>query len=123
MYPYVYIVSTILFPTKSWRTDLCFFPDCLVDDVVVLHHLFLHRELEILQTCILLLEVDVAEAAVEENFTRVELEQEAKLSVIDHGVSSEVEQRVVEICQCLLKVAEQEIRNALLEVCDGEVLV
>ena len=70
-----------------------------------------------------MLQVDVAQATVEEDFARVELEEEAKLGVVDHGIATEVEEGIVEVCKSLFEVAEEEIGNALLEVGDGEVLV
>lgn len=45
------------------------------------------------------------------------------MRIIDHGVAPEVEQGVVEVRQRLLEVPEQEIRDSLLKVCNGEILV
>jgi hypothetical protein len=70
-----------------------------------------------------LLQVDVAQATVEEDFAGVELEEETKLGVVDHGIAAEVEEGIVEVRKSLFEVAEEEIGNALLEVGDGEVLV
>jgi hypothetical protein len=50
---------------------------------VVLHHLLLDGILQILHTRLHLLEVDVAEATVEEDLARVQLEQQTQLRVVD----------------------------------------
>jgi hypothetical protein len=102
---------------------LCFFTNGLVNDVVIWDDLFLCGEGKILQTGIALLQVDVAQTAVEEDLARVELELEAELLVVDVVVAAQVEQRVVEVCEGLLEVAHEEVGDALLEVGDGEVLV
>ena len=102
---------------------LCFFADGLVNDVVIGHDLFLCGKGQILQTGVSLLQVDVAQTAVEEDLTRVELELEAELLVVDVVVAAQVEQRVVKVCEGLLEVAHEEVGDALLEVGDGEVLV
>lgn len=104
-------------------TYLCFFPNSLVDHVVVLDDLFLDRIAQILHTGFLLLEVDVAQATVEENLARVELEEQAKLGVVDHGVASQVEQRIVEVGQGLFEITQQKVRYTLLEICDREILI
>ena len=95
----------------------------LVNHVVVGNDLFLRSVDEILQTSVLLLEVNVAQTAVEKHFTRVQLELEAELLVIDVVVTAEVEQGVVKVGQCLLKVTHQKVGDALLEISYGEVLV
>jgi hypothetical protein len=45
------------------------------------------------------------------------------LLIVDVVVAAEVEESVVEVGEGLLKVAHEEIGHALLEVCNGEVLV
>lgn len=50
---------------------LCFLPNRLVNDIVILDDLFLDGILQILQTSIFLLKIDVAESPVEEHFARV----------------------------------------------------
>jgi len=90
---------------------------------VVLDDLLLGRVCQILHARLFLLEIDVAEAAVEEDLARVELEEEAELRIVDDGVAAEVEQSVVEVGERLLEVAEEEVGDALLEVGDGEILV
>lgn len=104
-------------------SHLCFLLDGLVNHIVVLNHLLLGRICQILQASFFLLQIDVAEAAVEEHLTRVQLEHEPELLVVDGRVSAEVEEGVVEVGEGLFEVAEQEVGHALLEVCDGEVLV
>lgn len=104
-------------------THLCFLSNCLVNDVVILHDLLLDGVRQVLHTGVLLLQVDVAQAAVEENFARVQLEEEAELGVIDHCVSAQVEEGVVEIGESLFEVAEEEVGNALLEIGDGKILI
>lgn len=105
------------------KTYLGLLADGLVNDIVVLDDLLLHGVREILHTSILLLQVDVAQTAVEQDFTGVELEQKAELGVVDHGVASQVEKCVVEVGESLFKVAEEEIRDTLLEIRNGEVLI
>lgn len=90
---------------------------------MVLNHLLLDRVPQILHAGVHLLEVDVAEAAVEQDLARVQLEEQAQLRVVDQCVAAEVEERVVEVGQGLLEVAEQEVGDALLEIGNGEVLV
>ncbi len=85
--------------------------------------LLLRRVRQVLQTNILLLQVDVAETAIEEYLAGVQLELQAQLLVVDVAVAAEIQEGVVEVCQCLLKIAQEEVRNSLLEVCHGEVLV
>ena len=102
---------------------LCFLLDGLVNHVVVLDHLLLGRICQILQAGLFLLQVDVAEAAVEQHLARVQLEHEPELLVVDGRVPAQVEEGVVEVGEGLFEVAEQEVGHALLEVCDGEVLV
>lgn len=90
---------------------------------MVLNHLLLGGVLQVLHAGLCLLEVDVAQAAVEQHLARIELEQQAQLRVVDQRVAAEVEERVVEVGQSLLEVAEQEVGDAFLEVGHGEVLV
>jgi hypothetical protein len=80
-------------------------------------------ERQILHTSIFLLEVNVAQSTVEENLARVQLELQTELFVVDIIVASEVQERVVEISERFLEIAHKEVRDALLEVGYGEVLV
>lgn len=102
---------------------LCFFSDGLVDDVVILDHLLLHSVRQVLQTSIFLLQVDVAKTTVEQNLAGIQLKQETELCVIDHGVASEVQQRVVEICQRLLEIPQKKVGYTLLEVSHSKILI
>jgi hypothetical protein len=102
---------------------LCCFINGLVDYVVIGHHLLLGGKGQILHTGILLLEVDVAEATVEQDFARIQLEFQAKLLVVDIIVTAQVEQRVIKVGERLFKVSHEEVGNTLLEVGDGEILV
>ena len=70
-----------------------------------------------------MLEVDIAEPSVEEDLARVQLEQEAKLGIVDHRVAAKIEERVVEVGQRFLEIAQEEVGDALLEVGDGEILI
>ena len=90
---------------------------------MVLHHLLLDGILQILDASLHLLEVDVAEAPVEQDLARVELEQQTQLRIVDQSVATEVEEGVVEVGEGLFEVAEQEVGDSLLEVGYGEVLV
>lgn len=98
-------------------------PNGIVDDIVVWSHLLSDRKLEVPHARAHLPEVDIAQSTVEEDFAREEAELEPQLLIVDRHVAAEVEQGVVEIGQGLLKVAEEEIGHALLEVGDGEILV
>jgi hypothetical protein len=69
------------------------------------------------------LQIDVAETAVEQNLTGVQFEEQTQLRIVDHGVASEVQERIVEVGQSLFKVAQEEIGNSLLEVGDCEILI
>lgn len=104
-------------------TDLGLFANGFVDDVVVFHHLFLGSIGEILHSSVLLLQVYVAKPAVKEHFARVQLEEQPKLGIVNHCVAAEVQQGIVEIGQSLLEVAEKEIRDALLKVRNGKILI
>jgi hypothetical protein len=90
---------------------------------VIGNHLLLCCERQILQTRISLLEVDVAKTAVEQDLAGVQLELQAQLFVVDVVVATQVQECVVEVGERLLKVAHEEVRDTLLEVCDGEILV
>lgn len=79
------------------RSYLCFLPNCLIDDIVILDNLFLDGEREILHSSFLLLEVYITETTIEKNLARIELEHETELCIVDHVVPSQVQQRVVEI--------------------------
>lgn len=90
---------------------------------MVVHHLLLDREHQILHAILLLLQIDVAQATVEEHLARVEFEEKAELGVVDHGVAAQIEQGIIEVGKGLFEVADEEVGDALLEVGDGEVLV
>ena len=105
------------------RPYLCILVDGLVNYIVVRNHLLLRSEGQILQTRIPLLQVDVAETTVERDLAGIQLEFQAKLFVVDVVVAAQVQERVVEVGQRFLEVAHEEVGHALLEVCDGEVLV
>lgn len=104
-------------------TDLGLFAYSLVDNVVVLDHLLFDGIRQVLHASIPLLQVDVTQAAVEKYLARVQLEQKPQLGIVDHGVAAQVQQGVVEVGERLLEIAEQEVGNALLEVCDSKILV
>ena len=90
---------------------------------MVRNNLLFGSERQILQTSVSLLEIDVAETAVEEDLAGVQLELQAQLFVVDVVVSAQVQKCVVEVGEGLLKVAHEKVGHALLEVCDSEVLV
>lgn len=96
-------------------------PNRFVNDIMVLNHLFLDGVGQVLQTQLLLLQIDVAQTAIEENLARVKLEEKTKLGIIDDGVATEVEEGVVKIGEGLLEITEEKVRNTLLEVGDGEI--
>ena len=105
------------------KAYLCHVLDSIINHIVVLHHLLLDGILQILDASLHLLEVDVAEAPVEQDLARVELEQQTQLRIVDQSVATEVEEGVVEVGEGLFEVAEQEVGDSLLEVGYGEVLV
>lgn len=105
------------------RAYLCLLADGFVDDVVVFNDLFLDGIRQVLHSGIFLLQVDVAQATVEEDLAGVKFEQEAELGVVDHGVAPEVEQGVVEVGQSLFEVTKQKVGYTLLEVGDSKILV
>lgn len=45
------------------------------------------------------------------------------MSVVDHGIAAEVEKSIIEVGEGFLEVTEQEIRDALLEIRNGKVLI
>jgi hypothetical protein len=102
---------------------LCLLTDGLINDVVVLHDLLLDCIRQVLHTSVFLLQIDVTQATVEENLAGVKLEKQTKLSVVDHRIAAQVEKSIVEIGKGLFEVAEEEVRDALLEVCDGKILI
>lgn len=51
------------------------------------------------------------------------MEFEAKLVVVDQRIASQVKKGVVEVDQRFFEIAKEEIRDALLEVCDGKIFV
>lgn len=102
---------------------LCILLNSLINHIVVLDNLLFRGKVQILHTSFVLLQVDVAQAAVEEDFAGVELELEAQLLVVDIVVATEVEESVVEVRQSLLEIAHEEIGYALLEIRHGKILV
>lgn len=84
---------------------------------------FLCRIGQIVHARLRLLQVDIAQSSVEEDFARVELVLQAQLLVVDGRVASKIEQRIVEVGERFFKVADKEIGHSLLEVRYGEVLV
>lgn len=85
--------------------------------------LLFDRIAKISHASLLLLQVNVAQPAVEQHFTRKEFELQAELLVVDVGIPSQIQQRIIEVCQGLLEVTEEKIRDTLLEVGNGEVLI
>jgi hypothetical protein len=104
-------------------TYLCLLTDGLVNDIVVRYHLLFCGECQVLHTRLELLEIDVTQPSVEQDLAGEQFEFQSELLVVDIVVPSEVKKRVVEIGQCLFKVAHQEVGDALLEVGDCQVLV
>jgi hypothetical protein len=76
---------------------------------VVGDHLLLCCERQVLQACVPLLQVYVAQAAIEQDFARVQLELQAQLFVVDVVVAAQVQERVVEVGERLLEVAHEEV--------------
>jgi hypothetical protein len=70
-----------------------------------------------------LLKVDVAKTTVEKHFTGIEFEVEAQLLVVNVVISPQIQESVIEVSQRLLEVAHEEVGHALLEVCNGKVLI
>ena len=85
--------------------------------------LFFGRNAQVLHSRLFLLYVYRAQSPVEQHLTRVQSKIQAQLLILDISVSSQEPKRVVEIRHRLLKIANQEIRNALLEVCNCKVMV
>lgn len=56
-------------------TYIGFLTDSIIDHIVIFNNLLLDCKSQILHTSLLLLEVDVAEATVEEYFARVQFEE------------------------------------------------
>lgn len=78
---------------------------------------------EILQARSHLSQVDIAKTPIEEHLTREEPKLKSQLFIIDGRISSQIKQSVVKVGQGFLEIAQQEIRNAFLEIGNGEVLV
>jgi hypothetical protein len=76
-----------------------------------------------LHPSLLLLKIYITQTAVEKDLAGIKLKHKPQLGVIDHVVSSQVQKGIVEICQCLLEVANKEIRDALLKVCYCQILI
>ena len=79
--------------------------------------------MQILHSSISLTEIDVTKSTVEKCFTRMELELETELLVVDISISPQVEKSVVEVGQCLFEIAHQEIRHALLKIRYSQILI
>lgn len=109
----------------SWicESHLGLVPDSLINDIVILNHLLLDGILQVLHASFHLLKVDVAQTTIEENLARIELEKKTQLSIVDQGVATKVEEGVVEVCQCFLKVGQKKVGDSLLEICNGEILI
>lgn len=90
---------------------------------MILDDLFLDGIGKVLEAGLLLLQVDVAEAAIKENLAGIELEHETQLRIVNHIIPAQVEQSIVEVGQSFLKVADEKVGHALLEVGDGEILI
>lgn len=99
------------------------FFDSLVDHVVVKDCFFASSEHHVLQTSIFLLQIDVTQATVEEHLARIKLELKSELIVVYPSISTQVQECIVEVCQCFFEVAEKEVADALLEVGDCKILV
>jgi hypothetical protein len=104
---------------RFWHAYHRLLPNSIVDNLMVRRHLLLHRIIEILHACCILLQVHIAQSAIEKDFARVQPKFKAQLFIVNVGISSQVEQGVVEIGQSFLKVANEEVRYSLLEVCDS----
>lgn len=86
-------------------------------------HLLFRRILQVSHPSLQLLQVYVAKTSVEEHLTRIQLEFEAQLFVINVRITPEIKECVVEVDECFFEIADQEIGDTLLEVCDGQVIV
>jgi len=71
----------------------------------------------------MLLEIDIAKPSIKHNLAGEQFELQSELLVVDVVVPSEIVKCFVEIGQCLFKITHQEIGDALLEVCDCQVVV
>lgn len=91
------------------ETNLSFLSNSFVNDVVVFHDLFLDGICQILHTSLFLLQIYVAQSSIEEYFARVELEEETKLGIVNHAVTSQIQQRIVKVGQSLFEIAQQKI--------------
>lgn len=105
------------------RTNLGLVPDRVIDHIVIFDNFLLDSVLQIHHPRLHLLKVDVAKAAIEEHLTRVELKQQPKLGVVDEGVTAEVQKCVIEVRQCFFEITEEEIRDSLLKIRHGKILV
>lgn len=93
---------------KSQEKDgvayICILPNGIVNHVVVGRDFLLCGIGEILHTGNHLLEVDIAEPPVEQDFARVQSELEAQLLIVNRCIPAQIQQRVVEIGQRFFKV-------------------
>lgn len=79
--------------------------------------------LEVLHSGAHLLQVDVAKATVEQDFARIQSEFQAQLLIINVRVATQVQERIIEVGEGFLEIANQKVRNSLLEIRDSKVLV
>lgn len=101
----------------------CAFSNCIVNHIMVWRHFLLRGEFQILKTRACLVQIDIAESPVEEDFAREQPELEPQLVVVDGCVAAQIQQSVVEISQRLFEIPQQEVRHAFLEVRNGEILI
>lgn len=102
-------MTTLYIANIPDNTNLSFLSNSFVDDVVVFHDLLLDGIRQILQTSLFLLQIYIAQSSIEKYFARVEFEEEAKLGIVDHAVTSQIQQRIVKVGQGLFEIAQQKI--------------
>lgn len=95
----------------------------LINDFMVRCDLLIDSILKVLHAGFILFKVDIAETAIEEDFARVQPELQTQLFIVNIGIPAQIKQCVVEIGQGFFEVAEQEVGDALLEICHRQVLV
>lgn len=110
-------------PHKRKLTYRRLFTNGIVDHIVVGRDLLFRCVLQVLHARAHLLQVNIAQAPIEQHLTGEQPELQAQLLVVDGSVAPEVEQRVIEISQCLLKVPQKEVGHSLLEVGNSQVLI
>ena len=102
---------------------LCLFSDGFVDYLMIGSNLFFHGVIQICHAGFCLLQIDVAQSSIEQDFTGEELEFKPQLIIVDEGIASQVEESVVEVCQCFLEVTNKEIGDTLLEICYSKKII